>query len=278
MERRTFGKWLATVGLAGVATASARSATAGHDTPVSASSGDMHLLVDGRRFTIGMLVYPGMFLQDLVGPLTVFEALMQREIHLLWKTKDTVGQGSTALIPVTPTTTFATCPEELDVLFVPGGVPGTFALMEDEEVLAFLRDKGASARFVTSVCTGSLILGAAGLLQGYKATSYWAMRDILAELGAIPTKGRVVIDRNRITGGGVTAGIDFGLAIAAQLTSPAYAQAIQLYLEYDPQPPFNAGSPENAPRSVTKFLNEMFADSLQTAKTTAHRAKRKLAG
>jgi cyclohexyl-isocyanide hydratase len=236
-------------------------------------------LTGGEKVVIGMLVYPGMFLQDLVGPLTVFEALMNKEIHLLWKTLDSVGNepGSpAALIPVKPTTTFNDCPEKLDVLFVPGGVPGTFTMMEDPEVLGFLQRASANARYVTSVCTGSLILGAAGLLQGYKATSYWDTRDVLKDLGAIPTNGRVVVDRNRMTGGGVTAGIDFGLTIVAKLRSPAYAQAVQLYLEYDPQPPFNAGSPEKSPLLVRRFLKDMFVGMRENAFATAQRAMRRL--
>jgi cyclohexyl-isocyanide hydratase len=185
---------------------------------------------------IGMLVYPSMFLQDLVGPLTVFESLKNREIHLLWKNTEPVGNepGQPGpLIPVKPTTAFKDCPAKLDVLFVPGGVPGTLTVMEDPEVLAFLADQGSRARYVTSVCTGSLILGAAGLLRGYRAASYWATRDVLRDLGATPSRQRVVIDRNRVTGGGVTAGIDFGLTLIAKLRSPAYAKAVQLYLEYD---------------------------------------------
>ncbi len=231
------------------------------------------------KAVIGMLVYPGMFLQDLVGPLAVFESLMNKEIHLLWKDLSAVGNeppSAPSLIPVTPTTTFKNCPKHLDVLFVPGGVPGTFAMMEDEDVLSFLAEKGRTARFVSSVCTGSLILGAAGLLEGYKATSYWNTREVLKELGAIPTRGRVVIDRNRITGGGVTAGIDFGLTLAALLTSEAYAKAIQLYLEYDPAPPFDSGSPEKAPPIVRQFLTDMFAGMVVTAKITARRAKARL--
>jgi cyclohexyl-isocyanide hydratase len=126
------------------------------------------------------------------------------------------------------------------------------------------------------VCTGSLILGAAGLLEGYKATSHWATRDVLKELGAVPTKGRVVVDRNRITGGGVTAGIDFGLQIAALLRSPDYARAIQLYLEYDPAPPFQAGSPEKAPKVVRQFLEDMFAGMRATAFQLARKARARL--
>jgi cyclohexyl-isocyanide hydratase len=238
-------------------------------------------LTDHPKVTIGMLVYPGMFLQDLVGPLTMFESLMNKDIHLLWKNRSPVSNENPdhpALIPVTPTTVFKDCPENLDVLFVPGGVPGTFNMMEDQEVLSFLAEKGKTARFVTSVCTGSLILGAAGLLRGYKATSHWSTREVLKELGAIPTTGRIVIDRNRITGGGVTAGIDFGLQIAALLTNETYAKAIQLYLEYDPQPPFNSGSPEKAPKIVKQFLDDMFAGMNETAVVTARRAMKRLAG
>jgi cyclohexyl-isocyanide hydratase len=290
MDRRKFIRWTALSSFASVLLKSGwseaeeiKSAPANHQSAEAEHLDAMQHyaeLTAGPKAVIGMLVYPGMFLQDLVGPLTVFESLMNREIHLLWKDLDPVKQdtpGHPTLIPVTPTTTFEQCPEHLDVLFVPGGVPGTFNMMEDETVLKFLAGKGKAARFVTSVCTGSLILGAAGLLDGYKATSYWSMREVLKELGAIPTQGRIVIDRSRITGGGVTAGIDFGLKIAALLTSETYAQAIQLYLEYDPQPPFDAGSPEKAPPLARQFLSDMFAGMVQTAIVTARRAKARLA-
>lgn len=235
-------------------------------------------LLGGPKVKVAMLVYPGMFLQDLVGPLAVFESLMNKEIHLVWKNLDPVGneRDPQPLIPVRPTTTFAQCPSDLDVLFVPGGVPGTFTVMEDPEVLRFLADKARTARYVTSVCTGSLILGAAGLLKGYRATSYWSTVDVLKDLGAIPVRERVVIDRNRITGGGVTAGIDFGLTIAALVTSKDYAQAIQLYLEYDPAPPFNAGSPDKAPPLARQFLEDMFVGMVENARHTARRAMQRL--
>lgn len=214
-------------------------------------------LIDGPKIKIAMLAYPGMFLQDMVGPLTVFEALMNRDIHIVWKDKNPLAAGS--LIAVTPTATFAECPTDLDVLFVPGGVPGTFNLMKDKETLDFLREKAKTAKYITSVCTGSLILGAAGLLKGYKAASHWATLEVLPEFGAIPTKKRIVEDRNRITGGGVTAGIDFGLTLAAKLRNKTYAEAVQLYLEYNPQPPFNAGSPQTASAEVNKFMGGMMA-------------------
>jgi len=290
MQRRYFTRMLAAMGAAKLFTSQTVQAQGKPVVAATKESADAQhqdamqryaALTGGDKLTIGMVLYPGMFLQDLVGPLTVFEALMNRDIHLLWKNLEPVGsegQKQIALIPVTPTTTFANCPNKLDVLFVPGGVPGTLTMMEDPEVLAFLADKGKTARFVTSVCTGSLILGAAGLLDGYKATSHWATHDVLAELGAIPTKGRVVVDRNRITGGGVTAGIDFGLQITALLRSEDYAKAVQLYLEYDPAPPFDAGSPEKAPKIVTQFLGDMFAGLRDTAFATARRVHKRTRG
>lgn len=231
-------------------------------------------LLSGPRLSIALVPYPGMFLQDLVGPLTMFEALMDRDIHLVWKDTKPIALGPS--ITVTPTTTFANCPAQLDVLFVPGGVPGTFAMMEDPDVLSFLADRGRSAKYVTSVCTGSLILGAAGLLRGYRATSYWSTREVLSILGAIPTDGRVVVDRNRITGGGVTAGLDFGLTIVAALRSRAYAEAVQLYVEYDPAPPFSAGSPNTAPPASRQFLDDMFGPLVDVARETARRARKRL--
>ena len=292
MDRRHFWKLFSGWSLAGL---SARASAAGEPAPPPAvpvpskeTAEAAHLeamnryaaLLGGPKVKVAMLVYPGMFLQDLVGPLAVFESLMNKEIHLVWKNLDPVGneKDPQPLIPVRPTTTFAQCPSDLDVLFVPGGVPGTFTVMEDPEVLRFLADKARTARFVTSVCTGSLILGAAGLLKGYRATSYWSTVDVLKDLGAIPVRERVVIDRNRITGGGVTAGIDFGLTIAALVTSKDYAQAIQLYLEYDPAPPFNAGSPDKAPPLARQFLTDMFAGMVDNARHTAQRAMKRLGG
>jgi len=230
--------------------------------------------MSGPKLTIGMVVYPGMFLLDLIGPLTVFEALMNREIHLIWKNLDPVKSEGAASIPITPTTTFIDCPKNLDLLFVPGGVPGMFSVMEDPEVIAFLTEQGKSAKYISSVCTGSFILGAAGLLNGYRATSYWSMVDTLREFGATPVRSRVVIDRNRITAGGVTAGIDFGLKIVAQLRNPEYAQAIQLYLEYDPAPPYNSGSPNKAPKRVKEFISDMSLGLNKMTVTTAKKIRK----
>jgi cyclohexyl-isocyanide hydratase len=204
---------------------------------------------------IGMLLYPGLTLLDLIGPQTVFSWFANT--HLVWKTKDLVYSDTG--IGMQPTCTFESCPRELDILFVPGGF-GQNQLMSDAEVLAFLADRGPKAKYVTSVCSGSLLLGAAGLLKGYKATSHWAARDGLSAFGAIPTDARVVVDRNRITGGGVTAGIDFGLVILAKLRGDDAAKLTQLAMEYDPEPPFQAGSPKTAgPAIVEQAMSFMAA-------------------
>lgn len=218
---------------------------------------------------VAMLVHPKMVAQDLIGPWTAFNMVRGAELHLVWKDLQPV---STELgLSVTPTTTLADCPADLDVLFVPGGLDGTIALMEDEEVLAFLADRGTHARYVTSVCTGSLLLGAAGLLRGYKATSHWYVRDYLALMGATPVHDRIVQDRNRITGGGVTAGLDFGLTIVAALQGQETAERIQLVLEYAPAPPFNAGTPETAPKHLVDTILKARAPALEQVRSKAER-------
>ena len=207
-----------------------------------------------KPLEIGMLLYPGLTLLDLIGPHTVFSWFAN--IHLVWKTTDLVRTDTG--IGVKPNATFATCPRELDILFVPGGF-GQQNLMADSEVIAFLADRGARAKFVTSVCSGSLLLGAAGLLQGYKATCHWAAREGLSAFGAEPTDARVVVDRNRITGGGVTAGIDFGLVVLAKLRDDDAAKLTQLAMEYDPEPPFNSGSPKTADPAIIQQTLSMMA-------------------
>jgi len=190
----------------------------------------------------GLLLFPRLTQLDMTGPFEVFTRIPGNEVHLLWKSLEPVKADSG--LGLLPTTRFADCPP-LDVICVPGG-PGVLALMEDAEVLDFLRRMAASARYVTSVCTGSLVLGAAGLLKGRRAACHWMSRDFLRAFGAEPVAERVVVDGNVITGGGVTAGIDFALMIAAELRGAVVAQEIQLSIEYDPQPPFRAGSPRTA--------------------------------
>lgn len=212
---------------------------------------------------IAMLMYPGMTVMDLIGPHSMFAGMMGATIHLVAKTLDPVT--SDAGVTITPTATFETCPRDLTVLFTPGGTDGTLAAAVDPATLAFMADRGARATYVTSVCSGSLILGKAGLLKGYRATSHWSCRDALAGFGAIPTEARVVRDRNRITGAGVTAGLDFGLTMVAEMRDRTYAECCQLMGEYDPDPPFHAGSLKTAPPEVRKPMEELIAGFKQQA-------------
>ena len=191
---------------------------------------------------IGILIFPAVTQLDATGPAQVLARTPGATLHMIWKTRDPVKTD--AGFSIVPTTTFADCPQ-LDVICIPGGA-GQIDLMNDAETLAFVAAQGAKARYITSVCTGSLVLGAAGLLNGYKSACHWASRDLLTAFGAIPVAERVVRDRNRFSGGGVTAGIDFGLTLLAELAGDEVAQSVQLGLEYDPQPPFQAGSPEKA--------------------------------
>jgi cyclohexyl-isocyanide hydratase len=193
-------------------------------------------------FLIGILIFPDIMQLDMTGPHEVFTKLPDTEVLLIWKTLNPIVAGGG--MRILPDVTYKTCPE-LDLICVPGG-GGMNPLLNDPETLDFIRVKAATARFVTSVCTGSLVLAAAGLLKGKRAACHWMSRDLLVEFGAIPDKSRVVIDGKFISGGGVTAGIDFGLTVAAEIFGDNMAKSIQLAIEYNPQPPFNAGSPEEA--------------------------------
>ena len=195
-----------------------------------------------KPIIIGLVFYPGMTALDIVGPQQVFSALPGVQIHRLWKTLEQIETDVGMVI--LPDTTFEDCPP-LDVICVGGGL-GQMAIVDDPKVLEFFQKQGSTAKFVTSVCGGSEFLAKAGLLQGYRAATHWIMREQLAQLGVEVGTERVVIDRNRMTGGGVTAGIDFGLTIAAKLCGEEAAKLAQLMLEYDPAPPFDAGSPEKA--------------------------------
>ncbi|MCA6107276.1 DJ-1/PfpI family protein [Bradyrhizobium cenepequi] len=204
---------------------------------------------------IGLLVFPKVTQLDLTGPLQVFSSVPGAKVHLVWKRIEPVP--SDTALALMPTVSFAECPQ-LDVICVPGGM-GADDMTDDEEMLAFLRRQAEGAKYVTSVCTGSLVLGAAGLLKGYRATTHWSAMDFLSAFGAIPARTRVCVDRNRITGGGVTAGIDFALTLVSELVDRRTAEAIQLRLEYNPKPPFDAGSPDTAPAEILAFMREKMA-------------------
>jgi cyclohexyl-isocyanide hydratase len=201
-------------------------------------------------FHIGLLLFPNVTQLDMTGPYEVFTKFPDAKTHLVWKDREPVTAGGG--IQIVPTTTFAECPP-LDLICVPGG-SGVNLLLNDARVLAFVKRQASGARYITSVCTGALVLGAAGLLQGKRATTHWMSREMLPAFGATPVAERVVIDGNVITGGGVTAGIDFALVIAAHVFGEDVAKSIQLNIEYDPHPPFDAGIPERAgPALVAKL-------------------------
>lgn len=190
--------------------------------------------------SVAFLVFPNVTQLDLTGPAQVLSRLGNVTLNLVWK--DTNPVPTDAGFPLLPTATFEQV-SQADILCVPGGL-GTMDIMQDTEVLDWLQKMAARADWVTSVCTGSLVLGAAGLVKGYRSACHWASVDQLAYFGATPVRERIVEDRNRFSGGGVTSGIDFALALAARIRGEDFAQFIQLSIEYDPHPPFDAGSPD----------------------------------
>ena len=204
---------------------------------------------------IGMLLFPQLTQLDLTGPHEVLARIPGAQVHLVAKARTPVVSEST--LAIVPTATFADLPSP-DLLFVPGGF-GQIAATDDPETLAWVAAAGNHARWVTSACTGALLLGAAGLLRGYRATTHWAYVDLLPLVGAIPTEGRVVIDGNRITGGGVTAGIDAALTIVIELAGREVAEQIALQLEYNPESPVHAGHPRTAPAAQVERAREKLA-------------------
>lgn len=216
---------------------------------------------------ISFLLFPDVTQLDLTGPAQVLSRMPGARVQLVARTLDPVPTD--AGFALLPTATFDDA-ASADILCVPGGF-GVVPAMEDAATLAWVRDAGAQASWVTSVCTGALLLGAAGLLAGYRATTHWASHEYLAAFGAIPVKERVVFDRNRVTGGGVTAGIDFGLGLVAAIHGEAVARFIQLSIEYDPAPPFDSGSPARADPATLAHYAKL------VAKAAPDRAARYLA-
>lgn len=216
---------------------------------------------------VAILLYPGFTALDVFGPHHFFILMTGARVHLVAETDQPVATDSG--VRVQPTKSFADCPEKLTVLLVPGGTLGTLSAARNPAVRDFLRSRGAHADWIASVCTGSLILGAAGLLDGYRATSHWLVRDQLKLFGATPVDERVVVDRNRVTGAGVTAGLDFGLTLVERLRGREYAQGVQLISEYDPQPPLDAGSvAKSDPKSVA-MLRDMHVAFNKMVEATA---------
>lgn len=225
-------------------------------------------------FRIGFLVFPNITQLDLTGPYEVFAQMPGAELLLVWKTREPVkGSGGLTLVP---TTIFADCPQ-LDLVCVPGG-SGMNALLTDTETLDFLRRQAKGARYVTAVCTGTLVLGAAGLLKGKRAATHWMSMEFLKHFGAIPANERVVIDGNVITGGGVTAGIDFALRVVAEIAGDAVARAIQLSIEYDPHPPFESGHPRNADPKLVEAVTARAAPRQDERRAQVEKAAKALKG
>ncbi|MEL6859816.1 MAG: DJ-1/PfpI family protein [Pseudomonadota bacterium] len=200
--------------------------------------------------SVAFLLFPNVTQLDLTGPAQVLSRLGNTTVNLVWKDKEPVPTD--AGFPLLPTATFDEI-HSANILCIPGGF-GTMDAMQDPEVRAWVRNVAETADWVTSVCTGSLILGAAGLLKGYRSACHWASIEQLEYFGAIPVRERVVEDRNRFSGGGVTSGIDFALALAARIRNEDFAKFIQLSIEYDPHPPFDAGSPEKvSPELLARY-------------------------
>ncbi len=208
---------------------------------------------------VAMLLYPGFTALDLVGPQFFFAGMMGATVHLVTTQADLAPVQSDLGLAIAPTVTMANAPRDLDVLFVPGGTEGTMDAMRRKDVIAFVAERGSRAKHVTSVCTGSMILGQAGLLKGKRATSHWLARPVLTEFGAVPVDARLVTDGNVTTGAGVSAGLDFGIAVVEKLRGKPYAAALMLQAEYHPEPPFAGGTLATTDPAVAAMMTQMNA-------------------
>ena len=220
-----------------------------------------------RPFSVGFVIFPNLTQLDFTGPLQVLSRLPNSQTHIIAKQAQPVP--SDCGLGLVPTCTFAEAPQ-LDLICVPGGGTGVAEAIGDGETVAFVREKAKDAQYVTSVCPGAFILGAADLLQGKRATTHWAYVDLLPLVGAMYEKGRIVRDGNVVTAGGVTSGIDFALSIVAALADEPTARKIQLGIEYDPDPPFDSGSPDQVPpdlKAAVLARNEAARSTLQATIT-----------
>ena len=199
------------------------------------------------QFNVGFVVFPRLTQLDFTGPQQIFARLPEAAMHIVAKSAEPVLSDSG--LSFMPTHTFQDCPQ-LDLICVPGGSEGAIQAIGDTETIEFVRRQSEGAKYVTSVCTGALILGAAGLLKGRRATTHWAFTELLSLVGATYEKARVVRDGKVITAGGVTSGIDFGLSVVAEIAGATLAQRMQLGMEYDPDPPFKSGHPDCASETI----------------------------
>jgi putative intracellular protease/amidase len=248
LDRRSFLAALAAAGALLPAAAAAKEAPPPAGLPMG--SGADH---------IGMLIYPGFTALDFVGPFHFLAGMGDVQVHVVTNQSDLSPVPSDQGLMIQPTATMADCPDDLAVIFVPGGTIGTIAAAKDPATLAFVRERGARARYVTSVCTGSLVLGAAGLLGGRRATSHWSVVEALSQFGATPVRERIVRDGNVITGAGVSAGLDFGVTLVEELRDRFSAEAAVLISEYAPQPPLDGGTIESARPEVAEMLQQALA-------------------
>lgn len=261
LDRRHFLAALSAAALAGPMAARAAGPTPAADrAPPSRPA-------SGEALDIAMLLYPGFTALDFVGPYHFLGTLIPGvRLHVVTNRPDLSPVASDQELRIVPTTTLADCPRDLAVLFVPGGTMGTVAAASDPATVDFVRDRGARARYVTSVCTGSLLLGVAGLLEGRRATSHWSVVDVLARFGAIPTRERVVRDGNVVTGAGVSAGLDFGVTLVEELGGRKAAEAAVLVSEYAPAPPIDGGTLETARPEIARMLEEALAPFTEKAR------------
>jgi transcriptional regulator GlxA family with amidase domain len=268
-QRRDFLRHIAAAGLAGSAVTAHAAVPAKQDATLTH---DMSALPPGwmGKEQIAMLLYPEFTALDLIGPQYMLASLWGAKVHLVAAAKEPVRSDTG--ITFLPSMTLDEAPADLDILFVPGGGDGTLKAMQDAKVIAWLADRARRAKLVASVCTGSMILGQAGLLRGKRATTHWATHALLKDFGAVPVDERVVWDGNIVTGAGVSAGLDLGLAIVAKLRDPLYAQCVQLLAEYAPKPPFDAGTPARAPKEAHAMMSSMFDELRVQMKATAREA------
>jgi cyclohexyl-isocyanide hydratase len=219
-------------------------------------------------FNVGFVIFPDLTQLDFTGPQQVLARLPDSAMHIIAKTADPVPSDSG--LSLVPTHTFENCPR-LDLICIPGGNMGVVQTLSDEETIDFVQRQSITARYVTSVCTGAFILGVAGLLKGRRATTHWAFAELLPLVGATHQKARIVKDGNVITAGGVTSGIDFALHVVAEISGEAVAQAIQLGIEYDPDPPFDSGHPDRASDTVKATVAPRYEQARMAFRETLSR-------
>ena len=221
----------------------------------------------GKAEHIALMVYPGMTILDVIGPYHFLYFMEGAKIHIVTNQPHLDTVVSDAGMGIQPTITMADCPRDLDLLFVPGGTDGTLKAARDPATIAFLRDRGSRARFISSVCTGSLVLGVAGLLEGKPATSHWSVVDCLPQFGATPVHRRVVEAGNVITAAGVSAGLDSGILLIDRMRGRPLAEAAVLATEYAPEPPLPGGRLDTARPQIARSVSADLSGFLKQART-----------